>query len=278
MTIGNFDGVHRGHRALVVRALEVAEGRGLKSVALTFDRHPATIVRPGHVPHLLTSLEQKVELLLEAGVDEVAVLRFDAARAGEDAGDFVRTVLAGELGARAVAVGASFRFGHRQRGDVALLETMGRELGFEVDEVGLVTDEVDGAPVVVSSTVIRSLVADGRLEEAARLLGRPHEVRGALADRPAPGDSWRLTVGVAPGLLLPPPGRYAGDVTPVGSGGDKERDVALVTVPGEPPAGSGLLVSVTGKDPLAGAPRTAGLAVNDQVAVRFAGRVEKPAR
>ncbi len=281
VTIGNFDGVHRGHRALVARALEVGERRGLRSVALTFDRHPATVVRPGHVPRLLTGLEQKVALLLSAGVDEVAVLRFDAERAGEEAEDFVRTVLVGELGARAVVVGASFRFGHRQHGDVALLEAMGGELGFEVEEVELLTDELDGRPVVVSSTVIRSLVSGGRLEEAARLLGRPHEVPGVLLGPPFPGVSWCLSVEVRPELLLPPPGRYAGDVAPVGADErdpEKERDLAIVTVPDEPPAAGGILVELSARDSLASAPRTAGLAVNDQVAVRFAGRAPQPAR
>jgi len=244
VVIGNFDGVHVGHRILVARALADAEANGLRSVVLTFDRHPATVVRPASAPRLLTSVEEKLALLEATGVDEVVVLRFDAARAGESAEDFVRTVLVDELDARTVIVGASFRFGHGQGGDVALLARMGGELGFTVDRVELVVDDVGGGSSIVSSSRIRSLIASAHLSEAGELLGRPHSVAARVEVVDA--GPRRLVASVPAELLVPPAGRYLGELA-VGTE-PARRDVRAVEIvvaarAGELTAPSPLLVA-----------------------------------
>ncbi len=237
MAIGNFDGFHVGHRMLVGRAVAAASSRGLRSVVLTFDRHPATIVRPESAPLLLTSVPRKLELLRASGVDEVVVLRFDEERASEPAEDFVEAVLLGELAARVVVVGASFRFGHGQKGDVALLETMGAELGFAVDCLDLVDADAGDGDLPVSSSRIRSLLADGRVEDAARLLGRPHELEvldpGQLERAGWPGPD--LDLAVVPGLVVPRPGRYVGAVAAAGGTGRPDAPRVGVRVPDDRP-------------------------------------------
>lgn len=210
VTIGSFDGVHLGHRRLVGELARVGGARGLAAVVLTFDRHPASVVRPGSAPLLLTDLEQRIELLEAAGADEVRVLPFDEARAAEEADDFVRGVLAGDLGAQVVMVGRDFHFGHGRRGTVELLRDMGGELGFEVIAYELVPDPEAGE--VVSSTRIRNLLASGEVEEAARLLGRPHELRGAWL--PPDGGEGAALLAVPPDIAVPAAGRYRVEVAP----------------------------------------------------------------
>jgi riboflavin kinase/FMN adenylyltransferase len=186
-------------------------------------------VRPGSAPLLLTDLEQKVELLEETGVDEVAVLTFDEERAAEPAEEFVHELLLGRLGARAVVVGSNFRFGHRHRGDVELLAKLGGELGFEVRALELVAD--DDARTAVSSSRIRALVEAGELEHASRLLGRPHQLRATVvggAPQPAaspsgslPGD--RPAAVLRTGMCQPPQGWYEGLIGPLGHPGAATR-------------------------------------------------------
>jgi riboflavin kinase / FMN adenylyltransferase len=181
VTIGAYDGVHLGHQAVLRLVRELADARGLEAALVTFDRHPAEIVRPESAPRLLTTLEQRLELLDATGdLDLCWVLRFDEARSKEAAEDFVREVLVDGVGARLVVVGADFHFGHRRGGNVPLLERMGAEYGFEVLGLGLVAVEGDATGVPYSSTRIRELLAKGDVAEAARLLGRPHEVRGGV--------------------------------------------------------------------------------------------------
>src|SRR5258706_12676332 len=132
ITIGAYDGVHLGHRAVVATVRRLAAERDLATAVVTFDRHPASVVRPESAPRLLTDLDQKLELLEATGVDYALVVRFDEARSKESAEDFVREVLVDCLNAKVVVVGADFHFGHQRRGNVELLQTMGRELGFEV--------------------------------------------------------------------------------------------------------------------------------------------------
>jgi len=175
VTIGAYDGVHLGHRALLRDLSARAEAAGLSTVVVTFDRHPAYVVRPSSAPKQLTSLEQKLELLGDC-VDRTLVVPFDAVRAEESAEDFVKEVLVDALSARLVVVGEDFHFGHGRRGNVELLRRLGAEYGFEVVGVGLTGDRTEP----VSSTRIRSLIAEGDVEGAARLLGRPHEVRGPV--------------------------------------------------------------------------------------------------
>jgi riboflavin kinase/FMN adenylyltransferase len=188
----------------------MAGARDLESVVVTFDRHPATVVRPESAPQLLTDTAQKLELLAEAGVDCAVVLPFDEARANESAEDFVLEVLVGALRARAVVVGADFHFGHGRKGNVALLTDMGERAGFET--LGVSLDDAGGEPV--SSTRIRRLVAAGEVREAARLLGRPHQVRGTVVRGDGRGGRTlglpTANVDVPPGIALPAEGIYAG--------------------------------------------------------------------
>jgi len=181
VTIGAYDGVHLGHQAVLRLVRELADARGFEAALVTFDRHPAEVVRPESAPRLLTTLEQRLELLDATGdLDLCWVLTFDEARSKEAAEDFVREVLVDGIGARLVVVGADFHFGHRRGGNVPLLERMGAELGFEVLGLGLVAVEGEASGVPYSSTRIRELLAKGDVAEAARLLGRPHEVRGVV--------------------------------------------------------------------------------------------------
>ena len=211
VTIGAYDGVHLGHRALLARVRLMAGDLGAAAAVVTFDRHPATVVRPESAPRLLTDLDQKLELLESAGMDYAYVIRFDEERSRESAEDFVRTVLVDCLAARAVVVGHDFHFGHRRRGNVPLLQQMGAELGFDVLGISLVPDEAGHAPV--SSTRVRGMLAAGDVEGAAALLGRPHEVRGTVGEGDRRGRELGFptaNVAVPAEILLPADGIYAG--------------------------------------------------------------------
>jgi len=210
VTIGAYDGVHLGHRALLADLVARARAAGLSPVVVTFDRHPASVVRPESAPPLLTDLDQKLELLAECGIERTLVVPFDRARADESAEDFVRAVLVETLEAKLVVVGEDFHFGHRRRGNVALLRELGQEHGFEVVGVRLTGEDL--APV--SSTRIRSLVAAGDVVGAAALLGRPHEVRGPVVHGDGRGASElgfpTANLEVSTDIALPADGIYAG--------------------------------------------------------------------
>jgi riboflavin kinase/FMN adenylyltransferase len=183
VTIGAYDGVHRGHATVIDRVKHLAAGRGLATAVVTFDRHPASVVRPESAPLLLTDLDQKLELLAATGVDYTKVVHFDEARSKEPAEDFVREDLVACLRARVIVVGEDFHFGHKRSGNVELLRQLGGALGFEVAPIELVGP--DGAPTIdtasrVSSTRIRTLLRAGELAVANALLGRYHEVRGVV--------------------------------------------------------------------------------------------------
>jgi riboflavin kinase / FMN adenylyltransferase len=211
VTIGAYDGVHLGHRLVIERVRRVAAEQGLASAVVTFDQHPAAVVRPESAPRLLTDLEQKLELLASTGVDYVLVVRFDQNRSEESAVDFVREVLVGCLETRAVVVGHDFHFGYKRRGDVALLQHMGAELGFDVTGLRLFPGGPDGHPI--SSTRIRELLASGAVGEAAGLLGRPHQVRGMVNHGDHRGRQLGFptaNVAVPGSIALPADGVYAG--------------------------------------------------------------------
>jgi riboflavin kinase/FMN adenylyltransferase len=179
ITIGAFDGVHLGHAAVVAQVRQLAAALDARSVVVTFDRHPASVVRPESAPRLLTDLPTRLELLAETGLDATVVLAFDQARADESAHNFVEEVLVNGLATKAVVVGEDFHFGRHREGNVALLRELGREMDFEVEPVSLI-DRPDGVDEPVSSTAIRRALAGGEVDVAARLLGRLYESRGAV--------------------------------------------------------------------------------------------------
>lgn len=215
VTIGAYDGLHLGHRAVIAEVRSEAEARGLASAVVTFDRHPAAVVRPETAPKLLCDLDQKLELLESTGIDLVVVITFDEQRAAETAEEFVQEVLVDCLRARTVIVGADFHFGKGRGGNVALLNTLGADLGFDVHGMALV--DVEGNPAGgeqrVSSTAIRRALAEGDVATAAQLLGRPHEVRGLVQHGDKRGRELGFptaNVSVPGSILLPADGIYAG--------------------------------------------------------------------
>jgi riboflavin kinase/FMN adenylyltransferase len=215
LTIGAYDGVHLGHRVLLGEVRRRAAELGIESAVVTFDRHPAEVVRPESAPRLLVDLDQKLELLESTGIDLTVVIHFDEVRAEESATDFVREVLVDALGARVVAVGEDFHFGHHRQGNVALLEELGAVYGFEVLGHHLVGP--DGTPALdeasVSSTAIRRALVEGRLDDANRMLGRPHEMRGPVVDGDHRGREIGFptaNVAISSRMLYPADGIYAG--------------------------------------------------------------------
>lgn len=176
VSIGNFDGVHAGHRALLSRNLAISHDRVLAPSVLTFDPHPTTVVAPQRAPKLLTTVDQRIALIEEAGIEQAFVLPFDRAFSELTPEEFARDVVAAGCHARAVLVGDNFRFGHGQAGDVGTLGDLGRVYGFE-------TEIVPGVQVrgrMVSSTEVRRLVEGGDVSKACRLLRRPYWVEGVI--------------------------------------------------------------------------------------------------
>jgi riboflavin kinase / FMN adenylyltransferase len=216
VTIGNFDGVHRGHRVLLRRAVDAAHDARVRSVAVTFDPHPAAVLRPGSEPLAVQSLGDRAEALLDVGVDLVLVLPFTRELAALTPDAFVERVLVERLEATRVIVGTNFRFGHKAAGDVVHLADVGESHGFGVEAVTLL--ELDGAPI--SSTELRRRIGeDGDLAWANRALGRPFRLSGEVVR----GDQRGRTIGFptanieVPGhQLLPANGVYAGVATVAG--------------------------------------------------------------
>jgi riboflavin kinase/FMN adenylyltransferase len=176
VTVGNFDGVHRGHRSLVEAAVRQARERGGTAVALTFDPHPSRVLSPDRAPSTLMTLDQRAEALGALGIDALAVLPFTFELSRQFAADFARTVLRDAVGARVVVVGENFRFGRGREGDLAALARLGESLGFTVLGTPPVLHE--GAPI--SSTRIREALARGAVRAASEMLGRPFFVDGTV--------------------------------------------------------------------------------------------------
>jgi riboflavin kinase / FMN adenylyltransferase len=203
--IGNFDGVHRGHQALLARAVAVAEAMGLVPVALTFDPHPSVVLSPSPSP-LLTTLTRKAELLARLGASHVFARRFDAHFAGWSPERFVQELLVGELSAKVVVTGKNFRFGKDRSGDSELLSAIGNRLGFVA-----MTDEARDERGALSSTRARDAIVGGDLLEAERVLGRRHGIEGRVQH----GDQRGRTIGFPTAnldttrVVLPPDGVYA---------------------------------------------------------------------
>ncbi len=176
VTIGNFDGLHLGHKAMLVRLQDVARARGLPSCVLSFEPHPREFFAPEQAPARLSSLREKAECLRRLGIDRLHVFRFDRAFSALTAEAFIARVLGQTLQARYVLVGDDFRYGAKRAGDFALLEKMGTTLGFDAEF--LPTVEVAGERS--SSTAVRQALAAGELDHAARLLGRPYSISGRV--------------------------------------------------------------------------------------------------
>ena len=214
--IGNFDGVHRGHRALVERARgRAGAGPDDRVVAVTFDPHPAAVLRPESAPDRLTSLQRREELLRAAGADEVVVLHFTPELASRTPEEFARMLReTPEIAADSVIVGDNFRFGARAAGNTDTLAALGQELGFEVEVLPLVSEAIPGDDHGAwSSTRIRECIAAGDLASAAAMLGRPHRLEGLVVRGDQRGRELgypTANVEVAAGAAIPPDGVYAG--------------------------------------------------------------------
>lgn len=188
ITIGNFDGVHLGHRRILHRVSARAREEGWKSAALTFDPHPAKLVAPASAPRLLTTMEDRARLILEQGIDEILILPFTSEIAQLGPEDFVREILVDKLKARAVLVGANFHFGKRAAGDAGTLEELGERYSFETD----IIVPVVWRKRVISSSEVRRSIAEGDVSAACRMLGRPYALRGAVV--PGAGRGSKQTV------------------------------------------------------------------------------------
>jgi riboflavin kinase / FMN adenylyltransferase len=209
VTIGVFDGVHLGHQRILARAAGVAAAHRLPLVVVTFDPHPAEVVRPGSHPPLLVTLRRRVQLLAELGADAVCVLAFTLAFSQLSPDEFVQAVLAERLHARQVVVGENFRFGHRAAGDVALLAELGEKYDFSAEGVPLLTE----GGVRISSSLIRDRLAAGDVAGAARYLGRPHRVEGIVVRGAQRGRTLGIPTAnleTAPYPAIPADGVYAG--------------------------------------------------------------------
>jgi riboflavin kinase/FMN adenylyltransferase len=207
LTLGNFDGVHRGHQAILGRVAEVAHAAGGEAVALTFNPHPVAVLRPDRAPALITSVRDKIQLMGAAGVDVLVVQHFTPVFAELSAEAFVELFVVQRLRATRLVVGHSVSFGHERRGDTALLGELGKRWGFDVEVVGPI--RVDGHDV--SSSAVRRTIAAGDVVLAATLLGRPHRLGGRVVrgrQRGAtigfPTANVKVRVGMAP-----PDGVYA---------------------------------------------------------------------
>lgn len=207
LALGNFDGVHRGHRRILERVVRGAQERGGTPMAMTFDPHPPRIVRPDKAPPLLMTTPQRLEALGTAGMRAVAVVRFTHDLSQWDAETFVSKVLVEWLRVSEVWVGANFLFGHDRTGTFSMLRQLGQRYGFRADKI----DPVRFKDFVVSSTRIRRLVSEGRMDEAGALMGRPYFLDGVVVHGRAKGRELGFPTAnlSTENELLPPPGVYA---------------------------------------------------------------------
>lgn len=225
VALGNFDGVHLGHQAVLRRAVEVAKERGSRVVAATFDPHPQAVLRPGSEPPLLTTLGLRREALLRNGADEMRVIRFDKELSRKSPEEFIQDVLLEDLGAATVVVGENFRFGYKASGGFEDLRRHMREAGGEAYAVPL---EVSGGDEDINSTRIRGLLAAGEVTDAGRLLGRSYVLRGGVVSGERRGRQLGFpTANVLPepSIVVPARGVYAGYVDVRG-----ERYIACTNV------------------------------------------------
>jgi riboflavin kinase/FMN adenylyltransferase len=207
LSVGNFDGLHLGHQKILRQVIERAQKLQGVAGVITFDPHPLKVLRPGKAPPMVETMNQRMEQFAAIGLEAALVLRFDRALAALSPGDFVHGVLVEELKTAAVLVGQNFHFGHRQEGDVETLAQLGQRFGFSVEIIDPVV--IDGE--FVSSTAVRTAVAEGRVAHAARLLGRPFALTGEIIRGAGRGATVLFpTLNLAPEQeLLPKVGVYA---------------------------------------------------------------------
>ncbi|MFJ4771807.1 bifunctional riboflavin kinase/FAD synthetase [Streptomyces uncialis] len=213
VTIGSYDGVHRGHQLIIGRAVSRARELGVPAVVVTFDPHPSEVVRPGSHPPLLAPHHRRAELMAALGVDALLILPFTAEFSKLSPADFVEKVLVDKLHAQAVVEGPNFRFGHKAAGNVALLEQLGATNDFKVDLVDLHVSGTAGGGEPFSSTLTRRLVASGDVAGAAEILGRPHRVEGIVVRGAQRGRELgypTANVETLPHTAIPADGVYAG--------------------------------------------------------------------
>ena len=238
-TIGEFDGVHRGHQRIVERAGEIARAENLPVVVITFDPHPDEVIRPGSHPPLLTTSRRRAELLAQLGADAVLVLPFSLEFSRLSPDEFVRVVLSERLHAAVVVVGENFRFGHKAAGDVPLLAQLGEKYDFTAEGVPLLV--MDG--VTVSSTYIRECLAAGDVAAAAHVLGRPHRVEGIVVRGHMRGRGLGFPTAnleTPPHTATPADGVYAGWLTSLDlDGSEISRWPAAISVGTNPTFGAG---------------------------------------
>jgi len=230
-----YDGVHRGHQALIGAAVSRARAMRRPCLLLTFDPHPAEVIRPGSHPAILTSLDRKAELVAELGVDAMCVLPFTQEFMRLAPETFTHTVLVEQLHAAQVVVGENFTYGHRASGNVGTLTVEGRRFGFAVEGIALAEDSSDGGEVPISSTYVRACVAAGDMVSAARALGRPHRVDGVVVRGDRRGRELgypTANVESPPFTAVPADGVYAGHLVTRDprSGASRERLPAAISV------------------------------------------------
>ena len=207
LAIGMFDGVHLGHQQVLRQAIEDSHRHEARSVAVTFDRHPATVIEPGHAPALLQTRAQRLHAIESLGIDAALLIKFDKAFSCKPGAEFVRELADGFGTIHSICVGVNFAFGHKRDGNVKLLRTLGQALSFHVH--GLRAVSLDGQ--AVSSTRIRACVRDGRLDDAGQMLGRTFAIEGTVIEGERQGRELGFPTANldTDGLVLPPNGVYA---------------------------------------------------------------------
>ncbi|MFJ8495538.1 bifunctional riboflavin kinase/FAD synthetase [Streptomyces sp. NPDC094038] len=213
VTIGSYDGVHRGHQLIIRHAVDRARELGIPAVVVTFDPHPSEVVRPGSHPPLLAPHHTRAELMADLGVDAVLILPFTTEFSKLSAADFVVKVLVDKLHAKAVVEGPNFRFGHKAAGNVEFLVEQGKVYDFEVELVDLFVRGEAGGGEPFSSTLTRRLVAEGDMAGAREILGRPHRVEGVVVRGAQRGRELGFptaNVETLPHTAIPADGVYAG--------------------------------------------------------------------
>lgn len=213
VTIGSYDGVHRGHQLIIGRAVARARELGVPAVVVTFDPHPSEVVRPGSHPPLLAPHHRRAELMADLGVDAVLILPFTTEFSKLSPAEFVAKVLVDKLHAKAVVEGPNFRFGHRAAGNVEVLTDLGRTYDYEVEVIDLYVSGTAGGGQPFSSTLTRRLIAEGDVAGAHEILGRPHRVEGVVVRGAQRGRELGFptaNVETLPHTAIPADGVYAG--------------------------------------------------------------------